>query len=123
MILQCRLDEGLELIGPAIERFVAAQGRTGVALLLATQASGLARAGRLDGATAALAEAQREFDSTGEQFTEPLVIEAEAVVAHARGDDVAAASLLERAAAAATGQGAHGLARRVERTARELGVG
>ncbi len=122
MIVQGLLDKGLELIGPAIERFVGARGRTGVALLLATQASGLARAGRIDEATAALAEAQREFDSTGEQFTEPLVIEAEAVVAHARGD-ASAASLFERAVAAATGQGAHGVARRVERTARELGVG
>jgi hypothetical protein len=123
LIQQGRVEEGLEQIGPAIDRVVAGGSRSGLALFLATRTAGLASAGRVEDAAASAADARRELDTYREMWAEPLVIEAEALVAHARGDDPAVvADLLRRAVAVATGQGALGVARRVGSTAERLGA-
>jgi hypothetical protein len=107
----------------AIERFVEAGGRTGVTVYRAVRAEGLAAAGRIDDASAALAAARRELETYGERYGEPLVVEAEACVCHARGDDPAmVGALLSRAATLAHDQGAHGVASRITATAARLGV-
>jgi DNA-binding SARP family transcriptional activator len=114
---------GLALLDEAIEGYLAVEGRTGMAMLLASRAAALTGTGRLDDAAAALADARSELDLYGERYTEPVVIEAEARLRHARGDDPAdVAALLAGGAALATRQGAHAVARRVAATAVRLGL-
>ena len=123
LIDQGRVDEGLPMLEEAIERYVASGARTGTVLYLASRATGLAAAGRLDEATSAVADARREVEVYGERFGEPLVHEADARVRLARGEDPAeAAALLSAGVDLATGQGAHAVARRVAATGARLGV-
>jgi DNA-binding SARP family transcriptional activator len=122
-LLAGRLDEGLALIGPATEAFIAAGARAGVAVYRAAHAAGLAAAGRLDEADGLLAQARRLLDADGERFAEPLVLEAAAIVVHARdGGKPQVAELLEQAAALAARQGSFAVARRIEATATRLDV-
>ena len=96
--------------------------RTNGLTLLASKAQALAQAGRLEEATTALAQAQREFAAYQERFAEPVLLLAEAVLAHARGDDAShTVKILSSAADAATAQGGLGVARRVRATAERLG--
>jgi DNA-binding SARP family transcriptional activator len=123
LILQGRIDEGLSMIDVAIDRFIEAGGRTGVVVYRAARAAGLAAAGRIDAAVDAVAAAYRELETYGERFAEPLVLEADASMRHARGDDPAdVAGVLSAAIALAAEQGSHAIARRVTATARRLGV-
>jgi DNA-binding SARP family transcriptional activator len=118
-----QLDEGLALLDEAMAGYLAAGGRTGMAIYRATRAAGLVEAGRIDEAAQALAEAEAEIDAYGERFAEPLVLEAEARLRHARGEDPdAVAALFGRAVALATEQGGHAVASRVAATAARLGV-
>jgi hypothetical protein len=89
LILQDRLDQGLSTIDAAIDRFIEAGGRTGVVVFRAARAAGLAAAGRIEAAVDAVAAAYRELGTYGERFAEPLVLEADARMRHARGDDPA----------------------------------
>jgi DNA-binding SARP family transcriptional activator len=121
LIDQGRLDEGLEHIEVAIERFIDVGGRTGVGLYRAILAGGLAAAGRLAEAEPALRAARRELDLYDERFAEPLVLEAEARVRHARGDDPeAVAAVVAEAIALAQDQRAEGIARRLRRSLDEM---
>ncbi len=122
LIEQGRYDEGLAALDVAIERFVDAGGRTGVVVYKAARASGLAGAGRLDAAGAAVDATYKELDTYGERFAEPLVLEADARYRAASGDGDAAADLLARAAALATSHGSDGIARRIVATAGDLGI-
>jgi DNA-binding SARP family transcriptional activator len=123
LIDQGQLDEGLARIGPAIDRFIEVGGRTGVVLYRAIRAAGLAAAGRLDEAEQALVAARRELDTFQERFAEPLVLEADARLRLARGDDPdEARALLAQAVGLAAGQGSHAIAGRVEATAARLGL-
>jgi hypothetical protein len=71
----------------------------------------------------AVAAAYRELETYGERFAEPLVLEADARMRHARGDDPAeVAAVLAHAIALAGEQGAHGIAGRVAATAQRLGL-
>jgi DNA-binding SARP family transcriptional activator len=119
-----RLDEGLALLDEAMAGYVAAGGRTGMAIFRATRVAGLVEAGRLDEAAKALVEAEAEIDAYGEHFADPLVLEAEARLRHARREDPdTVAALFGRAVALATEQGGHAVASRVAATAARLGVG
>jgi DNA-binding SARP family transcriptional activator len=123
LIEQGRLDEGLARMDAAVDAYLVVGGRRGVLLFQATRAAGLAAAGRVEEAEAALATTYRELEIHGERYAEPLVLEADARVRVARGDDPAeAAALVARAAALATEQGAHAVAGRVAATALRLGV-
>jgi DNA-binding SARP family transcriptional activator/tetratricopeptide (TPR) repeat protein len=123
LILQDRVDEGLSMIDVAIDRFIEAGGRTGVVVYRAARAAGLAAAGRIDAAVDAVAAAYRELETYGERFAEPLVLEADASMRHARGDEPAeVAGVLAAAIALAAEQGSHGIARRLTATAQRLGV-
>ena len=123
LILQGRVDEGLSMIDVAIDRFIEAGGRTGVVVYKAARASGLAAAGRIDAAVDALAAAYHELEAYGERFAEPLVLEADGSLRHARGDDPAeVAGVMAAATALAAEQGSHAIARRIAATARRLGV-
>ncbi len=118
-----RPDEGLALLEEAMAGYLAAGGRTGVAVFRASRVVGLVEAGRLDEAAEALVEAEQEIASFGERFAEPLVIEADARLRLARGDDAAVvAALFARAEALATEQAGHAVAARVAATAARLGV-
>jgi DNA-binding SARP family transcriptional activator len=123
LVDQGRLEEGLPMLDAAIDRYVAAGGRTGMVVYLASLATGLTDAGRLGDAAEAVAAARRELDTYRERFAEPLVLEADARLRHARGDDPSeVVGLLSRAVDLATAQGAHAVARRVAATADRLGV-
>ena len=123
LILQDRLDQGLSTIDVAIDRFIEAGGRTGVVVFRAARAAGLAASGRIEAAVAAVAAAYGELETYGERFAEPLVLEADARMRHARGDDPAeVAAVLAHAIALAGEQGAHGIAGRVAATAQRLGL-
>jgi DNA-binding SARP family transcriptional activator len=123
LILQGRIDEGLSMIDVAIDRFIEAGGRTGVVVFRAARAAGLAAAGRIDAAVDAVSAAYRELETYGERFAEPLVLEADASMRHARGDDPAdVTGVLAAAIALAAEQGSHAIARRITATARHLGV-
>ncbi len=118
-----QLDEGLALLDEAMAGYIAAGGRTGMAIYRATRVVGLVEAGRLDEAAKALAEAEAEIEAYGERFAEPLVIEADARLRQARGEDPdTVAALFGRAVALATEQGGHAVASRVAATAARLGV-
>ncbi len=118
-----RPEEGLALLEEAMAGYLAAGGRTGVAVFRASRVVGLVEAGRLDDAAEALVEAEQEIASFGERFAEPLVIEADARLRLARGDDPAVvAALFARAEALATEQAGHAVAARVAATAARLGV-
>ncbi|HEX5945637.1 MAG TPA: BTAD domain-containing putative transcriptional regulator [Acidimicrobiales bacterium] len=123
LIDQGRVDEGLPLLDEAIERYVASGARTGMVIYQSSRATGLAAAGRHDDAAAAVDDARREVEVYGERFGEPLVIEADARVRLARGDDPAeAVGLLGAAVDLATRQGALAVARRVATVASRLGI-
>jgi DNA-binding SARP family transcriptional activator len=123
LILQGRVDEGLSTIDAAIDRFIEAGGRTGVVVYKAARAEGLAAAGRIDAAVDAVAAAYRELEAYGERFAEPLVLEADASLRHARGDDPAeVAGVMAAAIALAAEQGSHAIARRIAATAQRLGM-
>jgi DNA-binding SARP family transcriptional activator len=118
-----QVEEGLALLDEAVARYHEAGGRTGTAVYRASKVAGLVEAGRLDAAAEALVEAQRELATTRERFAEPLVLEAEARLRHARGDDPAeVAALLDRARLLATEQGARAVAARIAATADRLGL-
>ncbi len=123
LIDQGRLDEGLPMLDDAIDRYLAAGGRTGTVIYRASRAAGLTEAGRLDEAAEAVVAARSELETYGERFGEPLVLEADARLRIARGDDPAeAGALLADAVDLATTQGSHAVARRVAATADRLGV-
>ena len=123
LILQDRIDEGLPMIDMAIDRFIDAGGRTGVVVYKAARATALAVAGPIEAAAEAVTAAYRELEVYGERFAEPLVLEADAYMRHARGDDPAEiAALLAAAVTLAGEQGSHAIAGRVAATARRLGV-
>ena len=118
-----QLDEGLSLLDEAMDRYHEAGGRTGTGIYRASKVAGLVEAGRLDEAAAALVEAERELEQYRERFAAPLVIEAEARLRHARGDDPAAVrAAFARARDLALEQGASAVATRVEAAAERLGV-
>jgi DNA-binding SARP family transcriptional activator len=119
LIEQGRHDEGLAALEVAIDRFVEAGGRTGVAVYKAALAAGLTDAGRLDAAASAVAAAYKELQTFGERFAEPLVLEADARYRHAVGAP-GAEDLLARATERATAGGAHAIARRVQATGERL---
>jgi DNA-binding SARP family transcriptional activator len=123
LIEQGRHDTGLALIDEAIDQYLAAGGRIGTVLLRAARTVGLAEAGRIDEAATALDATRRELERFGERFAEPVVLEAEARLRVARGDEPAESrALLARAAHLAATQGAHAVADRVAATAARLGL-
>jgi DNA-binding SARP family transcriptional activator/tetratricopeptide (TPR) repeat protein len=123
LIDQGRLDEGLPMIDAAIAGYAASGSRTGMVMYEAARAAGLTEVGRLDAAAEAVARTRRELEVYGERFAEALVLEADARLRLARGDDPSEATdLLARAVALATAQGSHAIARRVAATADRLGV-
>ena len=116
------IDEGLTAFSEARARYVDAGGTSALASYDALLAMVCAARGRVDLATPAVEDARRELDTRHERWTESLVLAAEAVVAHARGDDATARARLAAGAAVATDQGGLGLARRVAEIATEIGL-
>lgn len=118
-----RVDEGLPLIEAGARHCVEHGIRTNYGAWLAIKAIGEAALGRLDDAATTVGQARAELDSHGELWPLPILLEAEAVLAHARGDDsTAVAARLADAAGEAVAQGSLGLLRRLRRTAARLGV-
>jgi DNA-binding SARP family transcriptional activator len=122
LIEQGRYEEGLAALDVAVDRFIEAGGRVGVAVYRAERVVGLVGCGRLDAAGDAVAAANKELETYGERYAEPLVLEADARYRHATGDGEAAADLLRRAVAMATTQGSHGIVRRLAASADSLGI-
>jgi DNA-binding SARP family transcriptional activator/tetratricopeptide (TPR) repeat protein len=122
LALQGNLDDGLPLLDRAWASYTAMGLRTNGVTLLASRTQALAQAGRLEAATASLAEARRELATYQERYAEPTLLLAEAVLRHARGDDPAAvAEAFSQAADLATAQGARAISARVRNTASGLG--
>jgi hypothetical protein len=123
MIELGQVDEGLRLLDEAVTRYHDAGGRTGTGIYRASKVTGLIAAGRLDEAADALVEAERELAQYRERFAAPLVIEAEARLRHARGDDAAdVVATFRRARDLAVEQGAQAVADRVAAAAARLDI-
>jgi DNA-binding SARP family transcriptional activator len=114
------VDRGFDIFDPAWNAYCAAGLRTNSASWLASRAHGLALAGRVDDAQLALAESWTELETYGELYAKSTVLLADAVLAHARGDDPT--SSLREAIDVATTQGARAMAARVTREAARLGL-
>ncbi|HEU5083565.1 MAG TPA: AAA family ATPase, partial [Acidimicrobiales bacterium] len=114
-------DEGIASFTEGRARYRAVGGRSGTATYQALLAELLARGERVADAAELVAGARRLTDETGEGWNEVTVCIAEAVVAHSTGDGARAGERLRAAFAAAQEQGAHGLGRRAEAVAAELG--
>ncbi len=123
LALRGDLDEGLALLDFAWEAYTGMGQRTNGVTLLSARAQGLAEAGRLDEATAALAEARRELAVYRELYAEPLLLLADAVLRHARAEAPAeVAAVMQQAVDVATAQGSMAVVRRVRRTAERHGI-
>jgi hypothetical protein len=114
------LDAGIASFVDGRARFRAVGGRSGSTTFQALLAELLARAGRVADAGEFAAGARLQTDETGEAWNEVTVCIAEAVVAHARGDEDRARDRLAAAIVTGHEQGAHALARRAEAVAAEL---
>jgi hypothetical protein len=122
LALQGHLDEGLGLLDEAWARYTEVGLRTNGVTVLASRAQALAEGGRLEEAAASLADARRELDTYHERFAEPVLLLAEAVLGHERGDEPAAvAERFSRAVGRAAEIGAGAVARRIRATAARLG--
>ncbi|MGH9222241.1 MAG: hypothetical protein ACRD2W_00190 [Acidimicrobiales bacterium] len=116
------VDEAMPLFFENRARYLGVGGGSGLACFDASWAMALALAGRLEDASAAVQAARHSLETLNERWNEPLVLLAEGLVAHARGDLQNAWRRLTEAAEVATAQGSFGLVRRVRATAGELGV-
>ena len=97
--------------------------RTAAGIWLSAKGRALAAAGRAEEARVAIDEARHEIVEHGEHYTENLLLEAEAFLARAVGDDHArVAERLQAAWDLALEQGSFGSLRRLEAAAIELGV-
>lgn len=112
-------DSALQLFEEGRNLYTGVGGRSALVTFTASLAMNLARIGsdHLDDANGLLAAARAELETYRELWNEPVLLIAEGVVAHAAGDDGRARSRFDEAAATATAQGAHALARRAAATA------
>jgi hypothetical protein len=114
-------DLALQLYHEGRDRYVGIGAHSGMPTFSASVALQLARCGRLPEARALIDEARAELSSRREMWNEPIVLIAEAVVAHAGGDVSAAEKVIRRTVEVAENQGAHAVAERARDVARELG--
>lgn len=115
-----RAAEGLASFAEGEARYLSIGARTSLQNFQACMALLLSLHGHgQDAARLAAAARSRTGD---EAWAEVMVLIAEAAAAHADGDSHSATSLLASALAVGTAQGAHGLVRRTEAVAGELGV-
>ena len=123
LMQQGELEEGRALGEAAMDRYLGGGIRTALGLYRANFGLALLANGLVDEAATAIAEARTERETFGERWPEPVILLAEAELAHARGaNPTEVASLLHQAIALATEQGALGIARRIEEAARRLSI-
>jgi tetratricopeptide (TPR) repeat protein len=113
-------DEGWPLFRDGRERYAQIGTRTSLGNYLSAAGVGLLRLGRVDEAATVIGDARRELETYQERWPEPVILVAEAELAHARGEHERARRLLDQAEAVATEQGSHGIARRAERTREKM---
>ncbi|HJV08905.1 MAG TPA: hypothetical protein VJ653_04465, partial [Acidimicrobiales bacterium] len=122
MALQGDLDEGLAVLDEAWAAYTGMGLRTNGVTLLASRSLALTQAGRLDEASASLADACRELETYQELYAEPAMLLADAVLCHARGDDPAeVAKAFDEGIEVAAAQGSMAIVARIRATAEELG--
>jgi hypothetical protein len=119
-----QVEAGRAVLDDAVRRYRGEAGRhSGLGLFLADAGLALLTAGRPDEAEAYVRDARHELDTYGERYPEPIVLLAEAGLALACGAPLEAVLRdLAAAAAAATDQGAHRVARRIDAAAAALGT-
>jgi DNA-binding SARP family transcriptional activator len=116
------LEEARRLYVAGRSGYLAASVRTGLSLADANWALGLLGAGLVDEAAEIVAGARAELVNFGQHWTEPIVLLAEAEIAHHQGRVEDAGRLLAASIDVAGSQGSHGLARRAADRAARLGV-
>jgi DNA-binding SARP family transcriptional activator len=116
------LDEGLATFDEARTRYRAVGGRVATGSYQALLGELAARAGRVNEAAEVVAGARRQNDETGEGWNDVTIGIAEAAVAHAAGDPARAAERMGAAIARGHEQEAHGLVRRAQSVASDLGI-
>ena len=107
--------------GEGRTRYTGTGGRSGLAGFEAALAIELSRHGEAAAAARATTDARAELDTYHERWNEPLVLLAEAAVAHSRGDEDEVDRLLTETTATVRAQGSLALLDRVRRLAEELG--
>jgi tetratricopeptide (TPR) repeat protein len=119
-----QVEAGRAVLDDAVRRYRGEAGRhSGLGLFLANAGLALLTAGRPDEAEAYVRDARHELDTYGERYPEPIVLLAEAALGLACGAPLEAVLRdLAAAAAVATGQGAHRVARRIDAAAAALGT-
>jgi hypothetical protein len=116
------IDVGLETFTEARTRYRAVGGRVGTGSYQALLGELAARGGRVKEAAELVAGARMQNDETGEGWNDVTICTAEAVVAHAVGDATRASDRMSAGIARGQQQQAHGLIRRAESVAAELGI-
>jgi predicted ATPase len=116
------LDAGLATFTEARTRYRAVGGRVATGSYQALLGELAARGGRVTEAAEVVAGARLQNDETGEGWNDVTIFTAEAVVAHAAGDTARATERMAAGIARGHEQRAHGLVRRAESVAAELGI-
>ena len=112
--------EAVTSFAAGLARYTGVHGRSGVATFIATLAANLARHGHADDARAWVDRARLELDTYREGWNEPIVLLAEAMVAHLEGDTGATDRLLGQARASAARNGQLGVSRWIDHEADAL---
>ena len=116
------LDGGLATFAEARTRYRAVGGRVATGSYQALLGELAARGGRVNEAAEVVAGARLQNDETGEGWNDVTIFIAEAVVGHAAGDSARATERMAAGTAHGHEQEAHGLIRRAESVAAELGI-
>jgi DNA-binding SARP family transcriptional activator len=116
------IDDALMTFAEARTRYRAVGGRVATGSYQALLAELAARHGRINEAAEVVAGARMQNDETGEGWNDVTICIAEAAVAHAAGDAEGAAERMAAGIARGHEQEAHGLVRRAESVATELGI-
>ncbi len=115
-----KIDEALESFALGKQRYLGLGARSGLATNEATLAGLVAHHGRVSNAELLVHNARVELDTYDERWNEPVVLIAEAEVAHAAGNDARASERIMAAVERATTQGSNALARRAADVATTL---
>jgi DNA-binding SARP family transcriptional activator len=116
------IDAGLASFADGRARYLGIGGRSAYSSFEATLALALLGQGRIEEAATAATAARVELDTYEESWNTPIVLMAEAALAHAQGDAARARALLHESLAVAVDQDEARLVDRIHQLAADLGL-